>query len=189
MARLDSSDEDFNASLQLLDSQLDQLTLTVGGNIINTANSQAAVTTLELTDETHSADIAEVMSDVETLTGSVNDVDGRLGKLELSETVAFDVDLDTYDSIPKGSVVVYRDIRLNLGNGYNKDTGEFTVPNGAAGLYYFYASFSINAEEFSLFEIEHNNMGIMCTVNGNADSGFCGFTVILLEGKTRLIHI
>ena len=184
---LEKSDAELNSAVQNLDSQLDQITGTVNENVVAISNLQETVTGLQQTDETHSADITELMSDIITLTGSVNEINTRLDKLDLDGTVAFHVDLGAYSSITIGSVIVYPDVWVNLGNGYNKETGDFTVPSGGAGLYFVYAAFSYNVGHQATFLIESTD-GIVCTVNedetngGDSAAGSCGAVLVLQEG-------
>ncbi len=53
------------------------------------------------------------------------------------EKVAFSVHLlgDKVVSLSAGSIVTYDQVLLNLGNGYNKNSGSFTAP--VAGTYFF----------------------------------------------------
>ena len=75
------------------------------------------------------------------LSSQIDELNTRLMRLEQNGTVAFHTVLGTYTSIPEGSVIVFPNINISLGGGYNGATGEFTVPIDADGLYYFYVHF------------------------------------------------
>ena len=47
---------------------------------------------------------------------------------------AYDISLP----IAPGSPMIFPSVDVNLGDGYNSETGEFTVPPGGAGVYFFY---------------------------------------------------
>ena len=48
---------------------------------------------------------------------------------------------------------------MNLGGGYNAETGEFTTPSGGAGLYYFFIHFSLQSRVYAWMAIRHNGTG------------------------------
>ena len=55
----------------------------------------------------------------------------------MNGTVAFHGAFSTTNpDILAGSVLVFDVINLNLGDGYNVETGQFIVPSGGEGLYY-----------------------------------------------------
>ena len=136
----------------------------------------------------------ELMEDLETLAGnvgslnaSIEDVEQRIQILEQEETIAFHACLATYSSIPENTVVVFPNIEENLGNGYNGATGEFTVPPGGAGVYYFYAHFlSAPGGEWVSMWLRHN--GDQKCIAFTSDSTWysnysCGAVIVLKEGR------
>ena len=92
--------------------------------------------------------IVDLTNDIEDLelmdselASQINDLNTRLTFLEQNGTVAFHAVLGTYTSIPEGSVIVFQNININLDDGYNGATGEFTVPVDEDGLHFFYVHF------------------------------------------------
>ena len=73
---------------------------------------------------------------------SVEALDIRLERMELNGTIAFHAYLGLYDSVPESTVIVFGNVNVNIGNGYDGATGEFTVPPGGDGLYYLYGHFT-----------------------------------------------
>ena len=72
---------------------------------------------------------------------------------------------------------------LHSSNGrYNPETGEFTVPVGGGGLYFFYTNlWSVN-EENSVFQISVNG-NHLCRAEASVDEILaCGVTIQLIEG-------
>ena len=74
-------------------------------------------------------------------------------------------------------------------NRYNSETGQFTVPVGGAGLYFFYTSFFAQDEQFADFLIRVNGTAICqaeCDGNeaGTNDNGApsCAAVTTLTEG-------
>ena len=110
---LETTDIALNDSFQGLDSNLEDL--------------NATIEDLEATD----LELATQIEDLST----------RLRRLEQDGTVAFHTFLGVYTSIPDETVIVFPNINVNIGNGYDGTTGEFTVPSGGTGLYYLYAHF------------------------------------------------
>ena len=74
---------------------------------------------------------------------------------------------------------------------YDSTTGQFTVPPGGDGLYYFYAHFGVNAPKLARLDMRRNG-GVFCVVrederNGNdIPASSCGAVVTLVEGSTVL---
>ena len=129
-----------------------------------------------------------IMEDISQLTEFDNDLDSRLSELEIQGTVGFHAVLGDYTSIPLGSVVVFPIVNVNLGNGYNGETGEFFTPVGGAGLYFFYAHFQVQQGERAQMDIRVNGSRIcqMAENDGSANGypgSSCGAAVVLEEGK------
>lgn len=55
----------------------------------------------------------------------------------------------------KHTIIIYNIVDLNLGNGYNKDTGKFTAPSD--GLYIFYVSTGVIEQSHTIVELVLNN--------------------------------
>ena len=123
---------------------------------------------------------------------SLNQIDSRLlnlkskySKLELNGTVAFHAYLGEYVAIAPGSVVPFQNINVNLGSGFDGDTGQFTVPEGGAGLYHFYVHVVVEGQSSGRFDIRQNgNLKCVAYVSNSHNDGFsCGAVVQLEEGK------
>ena len=86
------------------------------------------------------------------------------------ENVAFSVHLlgDKHIIWPAGTVVVYDQILSNSGNGYNKDSGIFTVPT--AGTYFFNMYCMSYKPLYAALGIFVNNE-VQCTSYGNTNYG------------------
>ena len=128
------------------------------------------------------------MEDIAQLTEVDGSLDSRLSELEVDGTFAFHVELGIYSTIPFDSVVVYPTVNLNLGGGYNAATGQFTTPSGGAGLYCFFAHFSLGFARFAWMNIRRNSntVAIMNEDAGetvNSPGSSCGTVMQLEEGK------
>ena len=82
-------------------------------------------------------ELETLSGDVGSLNASIEDAEQKIQVLEQEETIAFHAYLGTYSSIAEDTVVIFPNIEENRGNGYDGATGEFTVPPGGAGVYYF----------------------------------------------------
>ena len=73
---------------------------------------------------------------------------------------------------------------------YNTSTGEFGVPAGGAGLYYFYTYLRRRDSEWSEFQLKKNNM-TLCKMypyadkSGDIPAASCGATVELNTGNMK----
>ena len=85
--------------------------------------------------------------------------------------------------------MVFSDVNVNLGDGYDNATGIFTVPPGGDGVYYFYFYTQADPLEYAIFLIRHNSTDICAckgdqTQNpGDETSTSCGAVSVLNEGK------
>ena len=120
-----------NSEQDLQDTQLQIIEEDIQAVTAVTDDLQGSVTSLQETD-------VGLMEDITGLTETDGILDSRLSQLELDGTVTFHVTLGTYSSIAEDSVVVFGNVNVNLGGGYNSETGQFTTPSGGAGLFYFY---------------------------------------------------
>ena len=135
---------------------------------------------------------AGLIEDISQLSEVDGTLDSRLSRLEVDGAVAFHAALGTYSSIPVDSVVVFGNVNVNLGGGYNAETGTFTTPSGGGGLYYFYVHFVLDNGEFAWMNIRHNDVTVtMMTVdeNGGLDNpgASCGAVIQLREGIFMLL--
>ena len=117
----------------------------------------------------------------------MNELDERLSELELDGAFAFHAVLASYSSIPNETPVIFDEVNVNLGNGYNPTTGLFTVPPGGAGLYYFYTHLLYYPNEDSNLPIRHNGFDL-CDTYADGESGdwnmtSCGAVVVLEQGR------
>ena len=51
------------------------------------------------------------------------DLDTRWSQLELDNTLAFHVVLASYSSLPEESVLIFDEVNINIGNGYDATSG------------------------------------------------------------------
>ena len=200
-ARMDSLTKDvhriFEKRFEALESQMVKLI----ANGIPAPESKAAELK-EVTPFMNNTDLEErvdalefQMANVQEDVGTISS-DTRLSKLELDGTVAFHVGFSAnHPNIPVGSTAIFDAIHINLGNGYNSDTGEFVVPAGSAGLYYFYAHYLFGAGELQYLNIRHNGNYLCKAFEDNIRSGdsggsSCGAIVVLQEGDCHpKIHL
>ena len=118
----------------------------------------------------------------------LSDLDTRLSELELNGTVAFHASISaTVPNIPEGTSVVFDEINLNIGNGYDNITGNFVVPIGGAGLYFFYAHFLFYVGGNYHISVRRNETALCMDYEDNRFSGdfggsSCGIVVALFEG-------
>ncbi|KAL3854823.1 hypothetical protein ACJMK2_014066 [Sinanodonta woodiana] len=91
--------------------------------------------------------------------------------------VAFSVGLTFTQHLSFSETVLYDRIFMNLGNGYNKQTGVFTCP--AEGIYvlHFHA-YDMNTDKAMWLELMHNTDFIV-SVSGYSSHSSGGNTVIL----------
>ena len=122
----------------------------------------------------------------------LGDLDTRLVRLEQDGTVAFHAFLGVYTSIPDETVIIFPNINVNIGNGYDGSTGEFTVPSGGAGLYYLYGHFLFDRGNAVTIRMQVND-GDICVAyedGQNAPSfggSSCGAVLALQEGSLTKI--
>ena len=139
----------------------------------NIEGLQGSVNELIETDSVLMADILELETDVETLTGTdqvlltmiddlnadVTSLSARVTALESEEVIAFHA-YERIAPIPVGSNIIFPLVDVNLGNGYNAETGEFTVPAGGSGLYYFHFHTLVEDGLSADFSINHSQAEI-----------------------------
>ena len=151
---------------------------------------QSSIASLEQTDRDLTSELDELSA---TADSSIDSLDTRLSEVELGGAVAFHAYLDSYGTIPVNTVVIYDNVFVNLGNGYNSGTGVFTVPTGGAGLYYFFAHFAFehNRGDFASFAIRKNGAVLALAFNddisgsGDTGSSSCGAATVLEEGESN----
>ena len=123
----------------------------------------------------------EMNSQIDTLTGAVTDIDERLIKLEEEGTIAFNADLGFYETLPVDSTVIFSEVNENHGNAYDSTTGQFVVPSGGAGLYYFFVHFLIQDGLYVTFRIEHNGAALCDSVGDETEGGDMPATVVFIS--------
>ena len=181
---LNGTDENVIEALNELDAEVELLNGTVKGLSVSILNVEETVVTLEQTDEELGIAVYELdsrVSELESLNGT-ND-DGVL-----NETVAFHAYLGSYDTLLEGSIVPFGNINVNIGDAYNGETGQFTVPSGGAGLYYFYVHLVMEITGNGQFDIRHNgNATCNAFTSASHGDGFsCGGVIVLQEGTLSL---
>ena len=118
---------------------------------------QGSIADLEQADQDLATEIDELSTTVDS---EVDFLDSRLSQLQVDGTFAFHAYVGSYSTVPVNTIVVYDNIIINQGNGYNSGTGVFTVPTGGAGLYYFLLTLLlITIEEISL-HLASGKMGL-----------------------------
>ena len=90
-------------------------------------------------------------------------------------------------------MVVFPIVNVNLGNGYNAETGDFVTPVGGAGLCFFYIHFQVDQGEKTQMDIRVNGERLvqMAESDGNVNGwpgGSCGVATVLEEGKLQHIN-
>ena len=111
-----------------------------------------------------------------SLTVAVNDLDTRVINLETSaenRTIAF-ATTSVVTPIEVFDPMVFPIVEVNLGDGYNSETGQFTVPPGGAGVYFVYFFTLVSPGEFAQFHIRRTGV-ILCSAYGDheaLDSGW-----------------
>ena len=170
-----------NHSLTTMSEDLERVTEDVQELTDITDDLLVSVVSLQETD-------AGLMEDITQLTEIDGELDSRVSQLEVDGTFAFHAVLGTYTSIPENSVVVFPYINVNLGGGYNAETGQFITPSGGAGLYYFFIHFSLQSGEYAWMAIRHNG-NFLSIMNEDAEetenfpASSAGAVVELQEGK------
>ena len=195
------SNTQLNASVTQLDSRVTTLESQNGTNDnltdeLNELNQRVDVLDDDITDvENTLSNLDETITGLEETTEglnmALNDLDSRVSALEASrrnESIAFSVH-DVIMPIAEDSTVVFPEVTLNLGNGYNNETGEFTVPTGGAGVYFLYFYTLISIGEFAGFAVTHNAeslciaFGDHASVSSDWPAASCGAVSILNEGE------
>ena len=121
-------------------------TLEENVNSLDASNAQLNVSVTEL--QTVVLNLDETVTSLEETTEGLNvevdDLDSRVSDLEASRgnetieaTIAFNAH-SVITPIAEDSIMVFPEEDVNLGNGYNSETGEFTVPPEGAGVYFLY---------------------------------------------------
>ena len=160
---------------------LDVITGTITELTTVTDDLQTSVVSLQETD-------AGLMEDVAQLTEVDGTLDSRLSRLEVDGAVAFHAALITYSTIPEDSIVVFNNVNVNLGGGYNTETGQFTTPSGGAGLYYFYVHVLVGLDKFAWVNIRHNGVTVAMmnedeNNGGDNPAASCGAVIMIQEGN------
>ena len=161
------NDTDLEERVTVLESQM--------SNVQDVAAIEETVTGLQANDENQQ--------------GAINSLDFRLSQVELDGAVAFHTYLGIYSTIPPGTVVVMPNVLVNLGNGFNSETGTFTVPTGGAGLYYLYAHFMYDIGDWVYIGIRRNGFTLCYATNDDLqeaqdhDASSCGAVSVLDEGR------
>ena len=159
-------------------------------NALETANVALndSIQGLDLALEDLNATIEDLEAVDLDLATQIEDLSIRLGRLEQDGTVAFHAFLGVYSSIAVGTVIVFPNIKVNIGNGYDGTTGEFTVPSGGAGLYYFYAHFLFDLGNDAWMRMQVNDADLCVAYEDGVSApsyggGSCGAVVPLQEGS------
>ncbi|KAK7479192.1 hypothetical protein BaRGS_00029536 [Batillaria attramentaria] len=101
----------------------------------------------------------------------------------MRETVAFKARLTNDVTTNRKEVLVNNFVMLNIGGGYNNQTGVFTAP--VSGLYIFMAKVS-NAEEEKTAKVDvvlDNNPIAFAVASGTYDSCTCHAVVKVVAGQ------
>ena len=134
--------------------KLDLATLDDVVNELNSSNTHLNTSISELNNGIHvlNEDIEdldftlmnmeEALTKLDEITEALNltviELDSRTSDLETNNIqIAFHA-YDRISPIPVQSVIVFPNVIANLGNSYDNETGNFIVPPGGAGVYYFH---------------------------------------------------
>ena len=133
-------------------------------------------------------DVEDLQVGDSDLASRIDELDSRVGRVEQDGTVAFHAFLGSYKSIPQGSVIVFPNINVKIGNDYSGATWEFTVPSGGAGLYYLYAHFLFEAGNIVWIRIQVNGADLCVAFEDGLNAisyggASCGAVVLLQEGS------
>ena len=167
-----------------IQSGLEVITGTVTELTAVTDDLQTSVVSLQETD-------AGLTEDITQLTETDGELDSRLSQLEVDEAVAFHAALGTYSTIPIESIMVFDNVNVNLGGGYNSSTGQFTTPSGGARFYYFYVHVLVDHGKWVWMNIRHNGVTVAIMAEdefGGDDNpaASCGAVIMMQEGNNLL---
>ena len=199
------SNTQLNASVTELDSRVTTLESQNGTNDnitdeLNELNQRVDALDDDITDvENIVSNLDEVVTGLEETTEelnvAVNDLDSRVSDLEASAgngtsepPIAFSAH-DVITPTVEDSIVVFLELDVNLGNGYNNETGEFTVPPGGAGVYFLFFYTLIGLGELAQFIVARNGddlcraYGDHDTVGNDYPAASCGTVAMLDEGE------
>ena len=184
--RLDEAEGEIEA----IQTDVTSIQETITVLVANDETMQSSIADLEQTDQDLVSEIDELSTTVDS---QVDSLDSRLSQLQVDGTFAFHAYVGSYSTIPVNTIVVYDNVIINQGNGYNSGTGVFTVPTGGAGLYYFFAHFAFdhNRGDFASFGIRKNGAVLALAFNddipgsGDTGSSSCGAITILAEGTSN----
>ena len=158
ITELIANDVTITASVEELDSRvaaLEPLNGTVENITLDVNEIEAQLTRMNVTEEDLVGDVTGAEEAIVALQQS--DEDSRLSQMELANTFAFHVVLESYSSVPPENVLIFNGVNVNLGNAYSATSGIFTVPPGGGDLYYFYAHLHFYPDESGTFNIRHND--------------------------------
>ena len=152
-------------------------TLEENVNSLDASNAQLNVSVTEL--QTVVLNLDETITSLEETTEGLNvevdDLDSRVSDLEASvgnETLEATIAFNSHSvitPITEDSIMVFPEEDVNLENGYNSETGEFTVPLGCAGVYFLYFYTLIDPGEFGQFYVAQNG-NTLCSAYGDHDT-------------------
>ena len=110
-------------------------------------------------------------------------------QIEHNDVIAFHA-YDISLPIAPGSPMIFPSVDVNLGDGYNSETGEFTVPSGGAGVYFFYFYTLVEDGLFTDFCVDSVGVSQICRAIGDLDilgydqpTATCGAVYAVNEGK------
>ena len=171
-------------------------TLEENVNSLDASNAQlnVSVTALQTVVLNLDETVTSLEETTEGLSVEVDDLDSRVSDLEASggnetiEAIAFNAH-SVITPIAEDSIMVFPEEDVNLGNGYNSKTGEFTVPPEGAGVYFLYFYTLIDPGEFGQFYVAQNG-NTLCSAYGDHNTIAsdwpptpCGAVAILNEGE------
>ena len=178
---LQETDLGFSEELSKLNTSVTVVTEDVEGLTAVTDDLLVSVVLLQETD-------AGFMEDIGQLIESDSNLDPRVCQLEVERTFGFHAVLGDYTAIPKGSVVVFPMVNINLGNGYNAETGDFLTVVGGVGLTSSIFISRYRKGERTQMDIRVNIQRLvqMAEDDGSANGwhgSSCGAAALLEEGK------
>ena len=185
--------------------KLDVATLNDVVNELNTSNIHLNTSISQLNNGIHvlNEDIEDIdftlmkmeeaLTELNEITEAFNltviELDSRTSDLETNNIqIAFHAE-DRISPIPVQSVIVFPNVIANLGNGYDNETGNFIVPSGGAGVYYFYFHTVLEFGDVGLFIVRSTRYHVCAAlgdhevVGTDSQPASCGGVVVLNEIK------
>ena len=192
--RLLELEQDMEETVQTLERHDDALKSLEDADMAINASAAALEQTVSDIEELNTT-IQIILFSLDELEGAVEDhgssieaLNASIGRMELNGTIAFHAYLGDYDSVPESTVIVFGNVNVNIGNGYDGSTGQFTVPPGGDGLYYLYGHFAGHPSMWYRLALRKNGSTLCIAwedenTGGDNPASSCGAVTVLYEGE------